>query len=130
MHGGFGDAPKFPQPMALEFGLRECLRNGNVDLLNAVTTTLQRIRPGLDDKILTAWNGLAPAAFAEAGRVLGHEDYLLAAVQNAEFIYRELRLETAVCCAAGKPATVPGIQPTWKAMPVWRMVKCCQCDAG
>jgi uncharacterized protein YyaL (SSP411 family) len=245
VHGGFGGAPKFPQPMALEFGLREYLRNGDQDLLDAVTTTLQRmadggiydllgggfaryatdvawlvphfekmlydnaqlarvylhawqmtgqhrfrevveetldyliremrhadggfyssedadsegvegkfyvwsaaeisqalgadaevfmqasgvtragnwegtnilhrprpnvkvpesarqtlfdlratrVRPGLDDKVLTAWNGLALAALAEAGRVLGREDYLLAAVQNAEFIFRELRLE-------------------------------------
>jgi uncharacterized protein YyaL (SSP411 family) len=50
-----------------------------------------RIRPGLDDKVLTAWNGLALAALSEAGRVLGREDYLQAAVQNAEFIHRELR---------------------------------------
>jgi uncharacterized protein YyaL (SSP411 family) len=53
----------------------------------------KRIRPGLDDKVLTAWNGLALAAFAEAGRVLGREDYLQAAIGLAEFIYKELRTE-------------------------------------
>jgi uncharacterized protein YyaL (SSP411 family) len=53
----------------------------------------KRIRPGLDDKVLTAWNGLALAALAEAGRVLGREDYLQAAIGLADFIYRELRTE-------------------------------------
>jgi len=45
-----------------------------------------RVRPGLDDKILTSWNGLALAAFAEAGRVLGDARYQVAAVELAAFI--------------------------------------------
>ena len=36
----------------------------------------QRVWPGLDDKVLTSWNGLALAAYAEAGRVLGDARYL------------------------------------------------------
>ena len=50
----------------------------------------KRVRPGLDDKILLSWNGLMLAAFADAGRVLGREDYLNIAVKNAEFIRREM----------------------------------------
>ncbi len=50
----------------------------------------QRVWPGLDDKILTAWNGLMLSALAEAGRVLGRADYLAAATANAEFLRREL----------------------------------------
>ena len=46
----------------------------------------RRVRPGLDDKVLTSWNGLALAAFAEAGRVLGDERYLVIARRNAEFV--------------------------------------------
>lgn len=51
----------------------------------------QRVWPGLDDKVLTAWNGLMLAAFAEAGRVLRRPDYLQAAVDNAEFLQRAMR---------------------------------------
>ncbi|MBK8984867.1 MAG: thioredoxin domain-containing protein [Chloroflexi bacterium] len=51
----------------------------------------QRVWPGLDDKVLTAWNGLMLAAFAEAGRILDRSDYTQTAVQNAEFIYDNLR---------------------------------------
>jgi uncharacterized protein YyaL (SSP411 family) len=45
-----------------------------------------RVHPALDDKVLAAWNGLALAAFAEAGRCLGRADYTAAAVRNAEFL--------------------------------------------
>jgi uncharacterized protein YyaL (SSP411 family) len=50
-----------------------------------------RIHPGLDDKVLAAWNGLALAAFAEAGRALGRPDYIAAAVKNAEFITTQMK---------------------------------------
>ena len=49
-----------------------------------------RVRPGLDDKVLTSWNGLMLAAFADAGRVLGRQDYVKTAVQNAEFVREKL----------------------------------------
>jgi uncharacterized protein len=53
----------------------------------------QRMWPGLDDKVLTAWNGLMLAAFAEAGRVLERPDYTAAAEQNARFLYETVRQE-------------------------------------
>jgi uncharacterized protein YyaL (SSP411 family) len=51
----------------------------------------ERVWPGLDDKRLTSWNALAIAALAEAGAVLGREDYLDAARAAAEFVLRDLR---------------------------------------
>jgi hypothetical protein len=53
----------------------------------------ERIRPGLDDKRLCAWNALAIAALAEAGAVLGRADYLDAAATCAEFVLGTMRDE-------------------------------------
>jgi uncharacterized protein YyaL (SSP411 family) len=63
----------------------------------------QRIWPGLDDKILTAWNGLMLAAFAEAGQILDRSDYVTVATQNAEFLYRTMRTSNGA------------LHRTWKA---------------
>jgi len=51
----------------------------------------KRVWPGLDDKRLAAWNALAISALAEAGAVLGREDYLDAARECAEFVLGEMR---------------------------------------
>jgi uncharacterized protein len=53
----------------------------------------QRIRPGLDDKRLTAWNALMIAALGDAGAALERADYVGAAVECAEFVLRDLRDE-------------------------------------
>jgi hypothetical protein len=50
-----------------------------------------RVWPGLDDKRLASWNALTIAALAEAGAVLGREDYLDAARACAGFIWNRLR---------------------------------------
>ncbi|MCY3543158.1 MAG: thioredoxin domain-containing protein [Chloroflexi bacterium] len=50
----------------------------------------RRIAPGLDDKILTSWNGLTLAAFAEAAAVLGRDDYADIAEHSAEFLLANL----------------------------------------
>ena len=46
-----------------------------------------RIRPLLDDKVLTDWNGLMIAALAKAGRALGMPEYVEAATRAAEFLW-------------------------------------------
>ena len=53
-----------------------------------------RIWPGLDDKVLTSWNGLMLGAFAEAGLALDRPDYVETARSNADFLYRTMRCES------------------------------------
>ena len=45
-----------------------------------------RIKPGRDEKVLTAWNGLMLRAFAEAAAVLERADYRETAERNASFL--------------------------------------------
>ena len=52
-----------------------------------------RIRPGLDDKVLCAWNGLALMAFAEAAAATGRPDRLEAAQRLAGFLLEQLVVE-------------------------------------
>ena len=49
-----------------------------------------RVKPGRDDKVITAWNGLALRALAEAGAVLGSERYLEAGRNVARFCLTRL----------------------------------------
>jgi uncharacterized protein YyaL (SSP411 family) len=51
------------------------------------------VHPSRDEKVLTSWNGLMLAAFAEAARALDRGDSRLVAERNAAFILRELRQE-------------------------------------
>lgn len=50
----------------------------------------QRVPPGLDDKVLTSWNGLMIASLAAGGRVLGEPKYIEAASRAAEFILHRM----------------------------------------
>ncbi len=50
----------------------------------------KRTPPGLDDKILTGWNGLMIGSLAKGGRVLDRSEYTRAAADAADFLLREL----------------------------------------
>jgi uncharacterized protein len=85
-----GDVLGAPHPDWLQlfehdrFIVRADLPQGvNERLLEA---RMRRKQPERDDKALTAWNGLALSAFAEAGRALGREDYLDVARALGEFL--------------------------------------------
>lgn len=50
----------------------------------------KRVKPRLDDKALTAWNGLMLKGYIDAHRVLNTTTYLETALKNAHFIKDEL----------------------------------------
>jgi uncharacterized protein YyaL (SSP411 family) len=54
------------------------------------TARARRPRPSLDDKVITAWNGLMISALARGAQVLGDRSYLAGATRAAEFLQREL----------------------------------------
>jgi uncharacterized protein YyaL (SSP411 family) len=51
----------------------------------------QRVKPGLDSKVLTAWNGLMISAFARAAELFDEPRYRQAALAGVAFVDRELR---------------------------------------
>jgi uncharacterized protein YyaL (SSP411 family) len=85
--------PRPPEAVADEFGLSP---EELWDRMTGIRAKLfavreERVRPGRDEKILAAWNGLMLRSFALAARVTGREDYLEAAVKNATFILEKLK---------------------------------------
>ncbi len=77
-------AKRFGQP---EKATEEVLAAARQKLFQARS---QRPRPPLDDKVLTAWNGLMISAFARAGQVLPEPRYRQAAEAAAQFVWSKL----------------------------------------
>jgi len=50
----------------------------------------RRERPGRDEKVLAAWNGLMLRGVAEAARAFGRDDYRALAIRNGEFLLRTM----------------------------------------
>jgi len=63
--------------------LEGIIKSTNIKLLQE---RAKRIRPGLDDKILTGWNGLMLKGLCDAFAVFGEEKFLTLALKNAQFI--------------------------------------------
>jgi uncharacterized protein YyaL (SSP411 family) len=68
-------------------GERDALSGARRKLLRAREA---RVPPSRDEKVITSWNGLMLAAFAEAARVLERDDYRAVAERNAGFLLREM----------------------------------------
>jgi hypothetical protein len=86
---------KSPEEIAGDNGielneLSERMKSAGRNLFNI---RKRRVHPGLDDKVTVSWNGLAMAAFAEAGSILKRQDYLETATHNAVFLYETMRTE-------------------------------------
>jgi uncharacterized protein YyaL (SSP411 family) len=71
----------------------------------------KRVKPARDEKVLTAWNGLMLAAFAEASAVLGNEEYLETAKRNAEFLLANLTVRAK---DVGGSPVLRSVLRTWK----------------
>ncbi len=71
-------------PVVLDNKLEQCRKK----LFEARTS---RPRPGLDDKVITCWNGLMIDAMAKAGVVLEDTRYLAAAERAADFLLTKMR---------------------------------------
>ena len=87
------NVPRPPEVVAGEFGLAPEELWGRIvgirEKLFAVRE--KRVRPGRDEKVLAAWNGLMLRAFALAARVTGRSDYREAARRNAAFLLDHMK---------------------------------------
>jgi uncharacterized protein len=77
-----------PEAVAAEFGLSEGeLRERIAGIRSRLFAAREgRVRPGRDEKVLAAWNGLMLRSLALAAGVTGREDYREAAEKNATFL--------------------------------------------
>ncbi len=84
--------PADPAAVAQRLGLSADELQTKIDAARKMLYEVRkgRVPPGCDDKLLTAWNGLALASLAEAARILDRDDYRQAAVLHADFLLREL----------------------------------------
>jgi uncharacterized protein YyaL (SSP411 family) len=83
----------------------------------------ERIRPGLDDKVVASWNGLAIRALAEAGAVLGEESYLDLARDAAGFVLDNLVVDGVLMRSWREGRTsVPGFLDDHASMALGRFV--------
>jgi uncharacterized protein YyaL (SSP411 family) len=75
------------------------------------------VPPGLDDKVVASWNGLAIRALAEAGAALDEPKYLEAAEVTARFVLEEMMVDGVLCRSwrAGR-AGVPGFLDDYAAI--------------
>ncbi len=87
--------PNVPRPLvevARNLGISPEELQQTIDRLRPLIYEARRNRvpPGLDDKILTAWNGMMISTMAEGARVLGKPRYQQAAERAADFILNTL----------------------------------------
>src|SRR5205085_10020151 len=110
--GGLGNAPKFPQPMALEFLLRQWKRSGNQQALEVVTHTLEHMaRGGIYDHLGGGFarystdeewlvphfekmlydNALLARVYVEVFQATGDPFYRRIAEETLDYLAREMR---------------------------------------
>lgn len=80
------------QELAKKYALTNTEWAQKIDQLNGILLAkrAERVRPGLDDKILTSWNALMMKGFVDAYAALGIDSYLKIAEKNASFLWEKL----------------------------------------
>lgn len=82
-----------PDALATQMNMTPEAFESRLDAINAALLVQRdtREQPGLDDKVLAAWNGLMIAGMADGGRILQEPHYVDAAARAARFILDEMR---------------------------------------
>ncbi len=109
--GGFGPAPKFPQPLALRWLLQRWRSSGDAELLHMVTATLDRMAAGgifdqlgggfhrytVDARWLVPHfekmlydNALLAVCYLEAWQATGRELYAAVVRQTLDYLLRDM----------------------------------------
>jgi uncharacterized protein YyaL (SSP411 family) len=126
--GGFGAAPKFPHPQALDLLLRRSRANGDIAMREAAVMSLDAMaRGGIHDQVGggfhrysvdARWavphfekmlydNALLAPVYLHAYQLTGREDMLEACTTTLDYMARELRLGDGAF-AASQDADSPG----------------------
>jgi uncharacterized protein YyaL (SSP411 family) len=84
--------PRPEDEAARALGLDVASLRARIDLIRErlLAVRSKRVRPQLDDKVLTDWNGLMLGALARSGRALGRPDHVARAVRAADFILERM----------------------------------------
>jgi uncharacterized protein YyaL (SSP411 family) len=127
-HGGFGAAPKFPHPQALDLMLRRSWATGDPLIRDAAVLSLDAMsRGGIHDQVGggfhrysvdASWsvphfekmlydNALLAPVYLHAYQVSGREDLLEVCTRTLDYMARELRLSDGAF-AASQDADSPG----------------------
>jgi uncharacterized protein YyaL (SSP411 family) len=64
----------------------------------------RRVRPGLDDKVVTEWNAMFSATMAEAGAAFGRDEWVTAAAATGKFLLDRLRRDDGRWLRSWHPA--------------------------
>jgi len=80
-----------PDAIAKEVGMADAMTELETARDKLLEVRNQRIRPLLDDKVLTSWNALMISAMAKTGRVLNDADRIEKSARAMEFILTRLR---------------------------------------
>src|SRR3954453_14681502 len=141
IHAGFGNAPKFPQPMAIEFLLRQWQRTTNEPALQAVTATLDAMaHGGMYDQLGggfhrystdAEWlvphfekmlydNGQLARGYVHAWTLTRDARYRAVATGTLDYMLRELRTPDGAFAASQDADTegIEGLTFTWRATEV------------